>query len=109
MIAKLTSLLDLKKELQKNFAELKIDFFPSERRPEWIEVGKEAWGETTIRINLHSDCISMFGIVREKSNSYGARTLPAEAQDYLNEIRTLLETSNLIVVHGPVTVNGSEA
>jgi len=106
MIAKLTSLLDLKKELQKNFAELKIDLFPSERRPEWIEIGKEAWGETTMRINLHSDCISIFGIVREKSDSYGA--LPAEAQDYLSEIRTLLETSNLIVVHGPVSVNWSE-
>ena len=38
MIAKLTSLLELKKELQKNFAELKIDLFPSERRPEWINI-----------------------------------------------------------------------
>jgi hypothetical protein len=108
MIAKLTSLLDLKKELQKNFAELKIDLFPSERRPEWIEIRKEGWGETTIRINLHSDCISIFGIVREKSDSYGVRPLPAEAQDCLNEIRTLLETSNLIVVHGPVNVGWFE-
>jgi len=108
MIAKLTSLLELKKELQKNFAELKIDLFPSERRPEWIEIGKEAWGETTIRINLHSDCISIFGILREKSISDGARTLPGEAQDYLNEIRTLLETSHLIVVHGPVSVGWFE-
>jgi hypothetical protein len=104
MIAQTTSLLDLKKELQANFAELKIDLFPSERRPEWIEVAKEAWRETTIRINLHSDCISMFGIVREKSDSSAVRHLPPETQDYLNQIRTLLETSNLIVVHGPVTV-----
>src|SRR5271166_1373800 len=77
MTAQITSLLELKKELQNNFAELKIDFFPSERRPEWIEVGKEAWGETTIHINLHSDCISIFGIVRGKSDSYAARPLPA--------------------------------
>ncbi|HEV3208840.1 MAG TPA: hypothetical protein VGY91_01135 [Chthoniobacterales bacterium] len=109
MTAQITSLLDLKKELQNNFAELKIDFFPSERRPEWIEVGKEAWGETTIHINLHSDCISIFGIVRGKSDSYAARPLPAEAQDCLKQIRTLLEPLNLIVVHGPVTVGWFES
>jgi hypothetical protein len=109
MTAQITSLLDLKDELQKNFAEFKIDFFPSERRPEWIEVGKEAWGETTIHINLHSDCISIFGIVRGKSDSYAAGPLPAEIQDCLNQIRTLLETSNLIVVHGPVTVGWFES
>ena len=108
MTAQITSLLDLKKELQENFAGLKIDLFPSEHRPEWIEVGKETWGETTIRINLHSDCISIFGIVRGKANSYAARPLPAEAQDCLNQIRTLLETANLIVVHGPVTVGSFE-
>jgi hypothetical protein len=108
MTAQITSLSELKKELHHNFTELKIDFFPSERRPEWIEVGKEAWGETTIHINLHSDCISMFGIVRGKSDSYAARPLPAEIQDCLNQIRTLLETSNLIVVHGPVTVGWFE-
>lgn len=61
MSAKITTLLDLKKELQKNFAELEISFVPSEQRPEWIEVGKEAWGETTIHINLHPECISIFG------------------------------------------------
>src|SRR5580692_13208101 len=109
MIAKLTSLLDLKKELQNNFAELKIDLFPSERRPEWIEVGKETWGETTIRMNLHSDCISIFGIVRGKSESSANRVLLAEAQDCLKQIRTLLEPFNLIVVHGPVTVGWSES
>ena len=108
MTAQITSLSELKKELQNNFAELKIDLFPSERRPEWIEVGKESWGETTIRMNLHSDCISIFGIVRGKSESSATRPLPAEAQDCLYQIRTLLETSNLIVVHGPVTVGWFE-
>lgn len=108
MTAQITSLSELKKELHNSFTELKIDFFPSERRPEWIEIGKETWGETTIHINLHSDCISMFGIVRGKSDSYAAGRLPAEIQDCLNQIRTLLETSNLIVVHGPVTVVGLE-
>lgn len=108
MTTRIASLLDLKKELQENFAEVKIDFFPDERRPEWIEVGKESWGKTTIHINLHSDCISMFGMVREKSDSYAPRPLPAEARDCLNQIRTLLETSNLIVVHGPVTVDWFE-
>jgi hypothetical protein len=108
MTAQITSLSELKKELQNNFPDLKIDLLPSERRPEWIEVGKETWGETTIRINVHSDCISMFGIVRGKSDSYGARPLPAEAQDILYQIRTLLETSNLIVVHGPITVGWFE-
>jgi hypothetical protein len=109
MTAQITSLSELKKELQNNFAELKIDLFPSERRPEWIEVGKETWGETTIRINVHSDCISIFGVVRGKSESYAARPLPAEVQDCLYQIRTLLETSNLIVVHGPVTVGWTES
>lgn len=109
MIAQMTSLLDLKKELQKNFSDLEINFFPSERRPEWIEVGKQAWGETTIHINLHSDCISIYGIVRGKSESYAAQLLPAEVQDSLSEIRTLLETSNLIVVHGPVTIGRFES
>jgi hypothetical protein len=108
MTAQITSLSELKKELQNNFSELKIDLLPSERRPEWIEVGEETWGETTIRINVHSDCISIFGIVREKSDSYAARPLPAEVQDALYQIRTLLETSNLIVVHGPVTVGWFE-
>jgi hypothetical protein len=108
MTAQITSLLDLKKELQNNFAELKIDFFPSEQRPECIEVGKEAWEETAIHINLHSDCISIFGMVRGKSDPYAAGPLPVEIQDCLNQIRTLLETSNLIVVHGPVTVDWSE-
>jgi hypothetical protein len=91
MTAQITSLLDLKKELQNNFAELKIDLFPSEQRSEWIEVGKEAWGETTLHINLHSDCISIFGMVRGKSDSHPAGLLPAEIQDCLNQIRTLLE------------------
>jgi hypothetical protein len=109
MTAQITSLLELKKELQNNFAELEINFFPSERRPEWIEVGKETWGETTIHINLHSDCISIFGIVRGKSDSYAARPLPADAQDCLKQIRTLLEPLNLIVVHGPVTAGWSES
>jgi hypothetical protein len=109
MNAQITSLSELKKELQNNFAELKIDLLPSERRPEWIEVGKETWGETTIRINLHSDCISIFGIVRGKSESSAARAFPAEAQDYLKQIRTLLEPFNLIVVHGPVNVGWSES
>ena len=109
MTAQITSLSELKKELQNNFAELKIDLFPSERRPEWIEVGKETWGETTIRMNLHSDCISIFGIVRGKADSSANRVLPAEAQDYLKQIRTLLEPFNLIVVHGPVTVGWSES
>ncbi len=108
MTAQITSLSELKKELQNNFAELKIDFFPSERGPEWIEVGKGTWGETTIRINLHSDCISIFGIVRGKSASSANRRLPEEAQDCLKQIRTLLEPFNLIVVHGPVTVGWSE-
>ena len=108
MTAQITSLSELKKELQNNFAELKIDLFPSERRPEWIEVGKESWGETTIRMNLHSDCISIFGIVRGKSESSAIRPLPADAQDCLYQIRTLLEASNLIVVHGPVTVGWFE-
>ena len=44
MSAKIATLLDLEKELQKNFPELEINFVPSERLPEWIEVGKEAWG-----------------------------------------------------------------
>jgi hypothetical protein len=109
MTAQISSLPELKKELQNNFAELKIDVFPSERRPEWIEVGRETWGATTIRINLHSDCISIFGIVRGKSESSAARILPAEAQDCLKQIRTLLETFNLIVVHGPVIVGWSES
>jgi hypothetical protein len=109
MTAQISSLSELKKELQNNFAELKVDVFPNERRPEWIEVGKETWEETTIRINLHSDCLSIFGIVRGKSESSAARTLPAEAQDCLKQIRTLLETFNLIVVHGPVTVGWSES
>ena len=108
MTAQITSLLDLKKELQENFAELKIDLLPSERRPEGIEIGQESWGETTLHINLHSDCISIFGMVRGKSDSSAARPLPAEIQDCLNQIRTLLETSNLIVVHGPVTVSWCE-
>ena len=108
MTTQITSLLDLKKELQNNFAELKINLFPSEQCPEWIEVGTDSWGETTIHINLHSDCISIFGMVRGKSDSYGSRPLPAEVQDCLNQIRTLLETSNLIVVHGPVTVGWFE-
>jgi hypothetical protein len=108
MTAQITSLSELKKELQDNFAELKIDLFPTERRPEWIEVRKETWGETTIRINVHSDCISIFGIVRGESESSAARPLPAEVQDALYQIRTLLETSNLIVVHGPVTVGWFE-
>jgi hypothetical protein len=109
MTAQITSLSELKKEIQNNFPELKIDSFPSERRPEWVEVGKETWGETTIRINVHSDCISIFGVVRGKSESYAVRSLPAEVQDCLYQIRTLLETSNLIVVHGPVTVGWSES
>jgi hypothetical protein len=108
MTAQITSLLDLKKELQKNFAELEINFFPSEERPGWIEVGKEAWGETTLLINLHSDCISIFGMMRGKSDSCAAGSLPVEIQDCLNQIRTLLETSNLIVVLGPATVEWSE-
>jgi hypothetical protein len=104
MSAKITTLLDLEKELKKNFAELEINFVPSERRPEWIEVGKAAWGETTIHINLHPECISIFGIVRGKSDSYAARPLPSEAQDCLNQIKALLEPSFPVVVHGPVTV-----
>jgi hypothetical protein len=109
MSPQITSLSDLKKELQNNFAGLEIKLFPSDQRPEWIEVGKSTWGETTIHINLHSDCISIFGIVRGKSDSYAVRPLPEETQDCLNQIRTLLETSNLIVVHGPVTVGWFEA
>jgi hypothetical protein len=108
MTAQITSLSDLKKELQNNFTDLEINFFPSERHPEWIEVGKAAWGETTIHLTLHSDCISMFGIVRGKTDSYAPRPLPVEPQDCLNQIRTLLETSNLIVVHGPVNVGSFE-
>jgi hypothetical protein len=108
MSAKITTLLDLEKELQKNFAELEINFVPSERRPEWIEVGKKAWGETTIHINLHSDCISLFGIVRGKSDSYAPRPLPAEAQDCLKQIETLLKASIPVFVHGPVTVGWFE-
>jgi hypothetical protein len=104
MTAQITSLSDLKNELENNFTDLEINFLPSEQRPEGIEVGKAAWGETTIHINLHSDCISMFGIVRGKTDFYAPRPLPAETQDCLNQIRTLLETSNLIVVHGPVNV-----
>ena len=109
MTAQITSLSELKKELQNNFDGLKIDLLPSEQRPEWIEVGKETWGETTIRINVHSDCISIFGVVRGKSESSANRVLLAEAQDYLKQIRTLLEPFNLIVVHGPVTVGWSES
>ena len=109
MTAQITSLSELKKELQNNFPELKIDSFPSERRPEWVEVGKETWEETTIRINVHSDCISIFGVVRGKSESSANRVLLAEAQDCLKQIRTLLEPFNLIVVHGLVTVGWSES
>jgi hypothetical protein len=103
MSAKITSLLDLKKELQKNFADLEINFLPSERRPEWIEVGKDAKGETTIHVNLHSDCISVFGIVRGRSDSYTPRPLPAAAQDCLKQIETLLKPSIPVFVHGPAT------
>ena len=104
MSAKINTLLDLQKELQNNFPELKIDFFPSQQRPEWIEVGKEAWGETTIHVNLHSDCISIFGMVRGQSDSYEPRPLPPEAQDCLDQIKALLEPSIPVVLHGPVTV-----
>jgi hypothetical protein len=104
MSAKITTLLDLEKELHKNFAELEINFVPSERRPEWIEVGKEAWGETTIHISLHSDCVSIFGIVRGKSDTYEARPLPADAEDCLKQIKTVLEPSIQVMVHGPITV-----
>jgi hypothetical protein len=105
MSAKITSLLDLEKELQKNFAELEINFVPKQR-PESIEVRKEAWGETTIHISLHPEWISMYGIVpvREKSDSYSPHPLPVDAQDCLNQIKALLEPSIQVVVHGPVTV-----
>ena len=90
MSTKINTLLHLEKELRKKFAELKIDFFPSERRPEWIEVWKDEWGETTIHINLRSDCISIFGIVRGKSDSYEPQPLPQEAQDWLSKWMLIL-------------------
>jgi hypothetical protein len=109
MSTKINTLLDLEKELRDNFAELKINFVPSEKRPEWIEVGKEGWGETTIHVSLHSDCISIFGIVRGKSDSYEPRPLPPEAQDCVSQIKALLEPSNTVVVTGPATFGWFES
>lgn len=104
MSAKIATLLDLEKELQKNFPELEINFVPSERLPEWIEVGKEAWGETTIHISLHPECISILGFVGGKFDSYGPRPLSPEVQDYVNRIKAHLEPSNTVVVTGPANV-----
>jgi hypothetical protein len=106
MSAKISSLLDLEKELRENFVGLRINFGPTEERPEWIEVSEEAWPETKIHINLHPECISMFAMVRGKSDSYNPLPLPTEAQDCLNQIKALLEPSIRVVVHGSVTVGG---
>jgi hypothetical protein len=103
MSAKITTLLNLEKELHNNFAELKINFVPSEQRPEWIEVGKEVWGETTIHISLHSDCVLIYGIVRGKSDTHKGR-LPADAEDCLKQIKIVLEPSIQVMVLGPITV-----
>lgn len=105
MSAKITTLLDLETELRNNFAELEIYLVPTEQRPKWIEVGKEAWGETIIRISLDPEGISMYGVVpvREKSNSYSPRPLPKEAQDCLNQIKAHLEPSIKVEVHSSAT------
>ena len=93
-----------KRNFRRTSLTWKLISFPVNDCPEWIEVGKQAWGETTIHTNLHPECISIFGLVRGKSDSCAARPLPAEAQDCLHQIRTLLEPSTPVVVHGPVTV-----
>jgi hypothetical protein len=104
MSAKINTLYDLQKDLQNNFVELKIVFRPTEHQPEWIEVRKEGWGETTIHISLHPDCISILGFVAGKSDSYEPRPLSPEVQDCVNRIKAHLEPSNTVVVTGPASI-----